>query len=271
MLSNTQKKATLLLLAKQFSVAALYLLSGSLTHHFIISNGIVSIVWLGSGLALAALLLGGRTYIWGVFFGSFALNVLTNDSIWAIGGITLADVLAALLGYKLLTRNGQSDFNLRTLSNYLQLILLGGCMASVVGALIGVLSMLLAGYITPSNFFVNFVHWWMGDVMGVVLLATLALVWKHRPLLSMKQCLEAILLLSATFIVGQIVFIGWFHDSVGLIARGYWQYFFVTLIAIRLGGCAVTIALMMIATQALIGAVNTTGLFSDDIAKTCLQ
>ena len=71
---------------RQFAVAALYLLLGLLIQRFNLDSGIASIVWPGSGLALAALLIGGKRYIWGVLLGSLLLRSLTLDSIWAVGG-----------------------------------------------------------------------------------------------------------------------------------------------------------------------------------------
>lgn len=56
----------------QFSVAALYLLLGRAVHHYIINHGIVSIFWPGSGLALAAVLLGGKRYLSGVFWDRYS-------------------------------------------------------------------------------------------------------------------------------------------------------------------------------------------------------
>ena len=119
---------------KQLGIA---LLSGYVINYTFTSNNIVNALWPGSGLALAALLIGGRGYIWGVFLGSLLLNVLSNDSLWAIGGITLANVLEALFGGWLLTRNDQSASSLHTLRNYLRLITLGGGVACSVGAIIG--------------------------------------------------------------------------------------------------------------------------------------
>jgi hypothetical protein len=47
---------------KQLGIALLYLLSGYVINYTFTSNNIVSALWPGSGLALAALLIGDRKY-----------------------------------------------------------------------------------------------------------------------------------------------------------------------------------------------------------------
>jgi len=43
-------------------------------------NGVVSVIWLPSGLALAALLLGGKRYACSVFLGAFLINIISINS-----------------------------------------------------------------------------------------------------------------------------------------------------------------------------------------------
>jgi integral membrane sensor domain MASE1 len=208
-----------------------------------------------------------------VFLGSLLLNILSNDSLWAIGGITLANVLEALLAVWLLTRNDQSASSLCTLRNYLRLIALGGGVACSVGAIIGGLSLLLAGYITPVDYVGNVSRWWRGDTLGVILVTPLILVWwreKCEPF-NAKQPLEGLLLIGMSFLVGQIVFLDWFHEYLSDTPRGYMMFFCVTWVAIRLGTRGVTFVVLMIATQAMLGAHLKTGFFAHEIARANLH
>ena len=52
---------TLIEWLKQLGIAALYVLFGYIIQYNFTSQGMVSALWPGSGLALAALLIGGRT------------------------------------------------------------------------------------------------------------------------------------------------------------------------------------------------------------------
>lgn len=260
---------------KQIAVAVLYLLLGMIFQLTFSSNGIVSIIWPASGLALAVLLVGGKRYIWGIFLGSLTLNALLDDSLWAIGGITLVNVIEPLLGVWLLTGNKKSTSFLDSLPSYLQLIVLGGGVASIFGGIIGPLSLLLADFITTADYFKNALHWWMGDALGVVLITTLILAWhkvKPSPLINRKQLankkvFEGLLLVCATFIFGQIVFLDWFHEYFSDTPKGYVMFLSVAWIAIRLKDQWVTLVVLMIAIQGLFGAYHTIGFFAHDIAR----
>ncbi len=256
----------------QLLIAALYLCFGIIIHLNFISQGIVGVVWPGSGIALAALLIGGRRYIWGVLLGSLLLNLTANHSLWAISGITLANVTEAWVGYWLITRSEQTRATISTLRDYLRLIAMGGA-TSLIGATIGALSILLAGYIAPAEYLENVSHWWMGDTLGIALLTPLALAWfqDNRARLSGKQWAEAVLLFGIAFIAGQIAFLGWFDDFLSDAPKGYWMFLFVAWVAIRLGTRSVTLLLLMLATQALSGSYHEIGVFSHDIADANLH
>ena len=256
-------------LLTQLAVAVLYLISGLLIHHFIISHGIVSIVWPGSGIALAALLIGGKRYLWAIALGAFVLNMLSSHSPWIILGFTLANVLEAYLGWWLLTRHTNAPFQLNSLKNYLRLIGIGGATASIPSALIGALSLLLASVISPADYFYNALHWWMGDTLGIVLLAPFILTWQKTPAKNYisQQKLESLLLVLSAFIVGQIAFLGWLNQYFSHIYTSYFAFMVVTWVAIRLNIKYVTLVTLMMAFQALLGAYLGMGTFQHDIAN----
>ncbi|MGZ4957071.1 MAG: PAS domain S-box protein [Methylobacter sp.] len=251
---------------KQIGIALLYLLCGYIVHHNFTHNNIISTAWPGSGLALGVLLIGGKRYILGVILGALSLTILTNDSLWAIGGITLAITLEALLGVWLITRNDHSALSLHTLRDYLWLIVAGGGIAGIVGAVIGGSSILLAGYITPVDYFASVVHWWMGDMLGVVLVTPFILAWyqEKRVPFNAKQLLEGLLLISMTFLVGQMVFMDRLYEPP---SDGYVIFFCVAWVAIRMGSRGVTFIILLIATQAMWGAHLGIGIFAHDIAR----
>lgn len=267
-LSNSTNSLTLL---KQLSVAFVYWLLGNLIHQYVISDGIVSILWPSSGLALAALLIGGKSYTWAVLLGALVLNAQANDSAWAIIGITITNVFEARLGLWLLTHQGSPHVLLRTLPDFFRLILLGGVVSCFAGALIAVFSLYLAGYIPASAYMDRVWHWWMGDTLGVIMVTTFMLSWQYHIPITRQKCIETVILIGLTFVVGQAVFLDWFQSSIGQVAKGYWMFFFVSWVAIRLEVWAVTAVLIMTATQAFIGALLGKGDFADDIAKAGLH
>lgn len=75
---------------------------------FFAADGVTSIVWPPSGLALAALLLGGARYWPGVLLGAFAGNLLAGSSALVSLSIASGNTLEALAGLWLLPRIGPS-------------------------------------------------------------------------------------------------------------------------------------------------------------------
>ena len=88
-----------------------------------------------------------------------------------------------------------------------------------------------------------------GDALGVIMITPLILVWRRAPTewFTPKKLIEVTLVFGSTFLFGQIVFLDWFHESVGFVAKGYWVFLFITWIAVRIGVRGVTVALLMIA------------------------
>ncbi|MDD2720320.1 MAG: EAL domain-containing protein [Gallionella sp.] len=251
----------------QSAVAVLYFLFGNFIHSHFTSNGIVSILWPGSGLALAVLLIGGRGYLIGLLAGSLLFNWYANSSPWAIIGITLANMLEAWFAYSLVMRE-PGMVRLATLRDYLHLIGLGGALAGLVGSALGVMSLLLAGYIAPAELPANFLHWWMGDTLGVVLLTPFLLVWLMNDFSrsNVRLLVRGAGLFLLTFVAGQIIFLDWFREYLTDTPKGYWMFLFIAWSAMRLGRRGTMLMVLMVAVQALVGAYREIGFFRHDIA-----
>jgi len=254
---------SLYVLLKQFGVALLYLLLGLLVHQSFKTLGAVSIIWPGSGLALAVQLIGGRRYIWGVCLGSLILNAASSSSLWVIGGITTANVMEAFVAVRLVSRNGHPITSLRTISDYLKLGILGGIIAGAIGACIGAFSLLHAGIITSDYLTRTLLHWWMGDTLGILLVTPFVLSWHQKWLkaIAINKLFESLLLISITLLVGQIVFFEWFNQYINAGLKGYLIFICITWIAIRLDSRSTTLALLLVAVQALTGAYFGVGIF----------
>jgi len=258
-------------LPKQFGVAAIYALLAHIVDLYFRSDAVASIFDPASGWALAVLLIGGMRYAWGVFFGALLIHAISGNLFWVSAAIALGNTLGAMLGAWLLTRDNRFNSRLRSLRDYLRLILLGGVGCSI-GALIGVAALMVSGALEPEAFLLGLTRWWMGDVLGIILITPLFLVWRleKSDWLEMKRVHVAALLLGLTFLAGQAVFLEWFHGSIGLVAKGYVMFLFIAWVAVRLGTWGTMVALVMTAVQALLGAHYGTGFFADDIATTQL-
>ncbi|MDO8293235.1 MAG: MASE1 domain-containing protein, partial [Gallionella sp.] len=267
--SNTQRRLTGLL--KQLGIAAIYALVAYMVGSYLKSDTVASVFEPTSGLALAVLLIGGLRYAWAIFLGGLLFSIISGSPLWVTVATTLGNTLGPLLGAWLLTRDDRFDSRLRSLRSYLRLILLGS-LGNAIVAPIGYMALLVSGFPAGESYFKDVIHWWMGDTLGIILITPLFLVWRleKSDWLEMKRVHVAVLLLALTFLAGQAVFLDWFHDSIGLVSKGYVMFLFIAWVAVRLGTWGTVIALVITAVQALLGTHYGTGFFADDIAATNL-
>jgi signal transduction histidine kinase/integral membrane sensor domain MASE1 len=257
---------------KLFAFTALYWLLAKTVLTFFSSNGFIAVVWPPSGLALAALLIGGKQYASAVFLGALLINTATGAPFKIAMLIGIGNMLEAWFGVWILSRNKNFSNSLPTLRDYLHLFILAGGVGSIIAAVIGTSALVLSGVLSSSSMLENISHWWMGDALGIILITPLILVWQRgtEPSLKLSKCIETLLLLGLNFLAGQIVFLGWLHDSLGHLAKGFWMFLFISWIAVKLGTRFTAIALLMTAVQALWGAYLSVGYFAHDMADSQL-
>jgi len=238
-------------------LALLYVLTARFSLSYFSPDGSASVFFMASGLAIATLLLGGRDYFWSVLLGALALNLLQGKPLLIAVIISLGSCAGAYLGAWLLNRKVRFDVSLQSLRDYLLLVCLGGGAACLIPALIGTLALLFAQMIEQDVFFTTFVYWWMGDTLGVLLIAPLILAWVsiQRKWQDSRQVVETLLIILLSFVIGQNVFLGWFQDSFGGYPKNYWIFLFVTWAAVRIGSRATTLILFMTAVQIMEGSV----------------
>ncbi|GMV79081.1 MAG: hypothetical protein AMXMBFR7_02650 [Planctomycetota bacterium] len=179
-------------------VAASYFAFGKLGLFLAIPPGYATAVWPPSGLALVALLLWGPRLAPGVLLGSFILN---GHQVWlqdepaglipalllplAIG---IGATVQASLGAWLIERSVGASNPLEQPGAIFRFLLLGGPLACLVNATVGVGALWLSGAVDAAAAPFNWWTWFTGDSLGVVIFAPLTLialgqppeVWVHR-------------------------------------------------------------------------------------------
>ncbi|MFC5300352.1 PAS domain S-box protein [Azospira restricta] len=250
--------------------AVIYALLAKIALTFHSANGLVTVFWPGAGVALAALLIGGRRYWPAIYLGSIAGQVWTGQSPTVAAIVAIGDVATPLLARWLLLRDDSFDAALRTSRDYFRLCWLGGALSPLASAVIGIGTLLLAGKIAAAGATGEFAHWWMGDALGIIVITPLVLIWRRLPQYGAWTTPEAAGVLGLSFLLGQVVFLDWFSEVFGLINRGYWLYLIVVWGAVRLGVHGVLLIVLTATLQALTGAASGIGYFGDDLARTGL-
>src|SRR5215510_6427181 len=154
-------------------VFALYLAAGKLGLSVPFTSGNVSPVWPASGVALASVLLWGYE-VWPVLaFAAFFVNFLSPIPTLSCIGIALGNTSSALVGAYLVRRFTNNRLSFDRLRDVAGLMAFGGAVAPMVAASIGVTTLLLTHVRAWSGFSTAWRVWWLGDAMGVLIIAPL--------------------------------------------------------------------------------------------------
>jgi PAS domain S-box-containing protein len=168
-------------------VALAYLIVGRLSLLLAIPPGFASPVWPAAGIALAGVLVWGMRALPGVAIGSFAVNLVagltvggapdflaaTPVAVGVAAGATLQTAFAVVLLRRFLP---VTSWHLESGREIGLLVLIGGPVSALVNALIGPTVLQAAGLIEGPAFGVNVFTWWVGDAIGAIVIAPVALL-----------------------------------------------------------------------------------------------
>jgi PAS domain S-box-containing protein len=173
------------------------------------ANSSVTAVWSPSGLALAAVVVWGSRVWPGIWLGAFLADLTTQGSALAVLGIATGNTLEPLLGAFLLSRVGFRR-NLERIRDVVALVLLAGALSTIVSATIGVASLDADGLVRRGMFLSTWRTWWLGDIVGDVLMASALLVLTASPRAPKRRLwqAEAAALAAALVAVSVIAFSG---------------------------------------------------------------
>lgn len=167
-------------------------------------------VWPPTGIALAAVLLLGYR-IWPcIWLGAFLVNITTSWSIAATTGIATGNTLEALLGAFLVNRFARGTRAFERAPDILKFMVLAGALSTAVSATLGVTSLSLVGLASWDTFWTIWMTWWLGDLVGAVIVTPLIVIWCTGPWprWPRRRILEALAMLALVVGCGFVVFGG---------------------------------------------------------------
>lgn len=189
-------------------MALLYVLTAKAGLMFAVVGSTVTLVWPPSGIALVAVLVFGYRMSWGIALGSFLVNAATDIPLAAAGAIAVGNTLEALAGGWLLQKPGGFHHALDRRRDVFALIILAAVLATAISALVGSTALSLSGVVGGGDFPSVWLKWWLGDMMGVLVVAPplLAGFSRVKPGIPPRSALEAGALLLALGAVGYAIF-----------------------------------------------------------------
>ena len=140
-------------------------------------NPSASPIWPPTGLALAAVLLGGLRMWPAIVIGAFAANVTTAGTPATAAVIALGNTLEALAGGYLIGRwsGGRETFLSPWRVAKFALVAVGP--ATVISATVGDLTLSVAGLAAWTKFTPIWITWWLGDAAGALVVTPVIVLW----------------------------------------------------------------------------------------------
>jgi len=141
-----------------------------------IPPGYSTIIWPAAGLAVTAVMLFPKQAPWGVFLGSLLVNIWATWSnyqtiTWLLPSlIALGSTLQSCVGAYLVRRFIGVPFLFHQTRLVLRFLFLAGILSTLIGASVGSLSLLSLGVISKNEFFTNWLIWWGGDMIGILVM-----------------------------------------------------------------------------------------------------
>jgi diguanylate cyclase (GGDEF)-like protein len=161
-------------------VAMAYIVSAKLGLTLAIVHPSATPIWAPSGIALAALLILG-TDVWPlVFICAFIVNLTTAGSIATSIAIGAGNTVEALAGAYLVNRVAGGRHPFDHAENVFKFTALAGLVATVLSPTIGVSALILGQFASWSSFPRIWLSWWLGDALGVIVVAPVILLWSAR-------------------------------------------------------------------------------------------
>lgn len=169
-------------------------------------------LWPPNGVFIAALIMTRRS-AWPSLVGTACLAELTGNALWFGNSLPLAttyfaiNAVESLIAAVLLRPHFPQPVNLANLRQVAALVLLGACLAPMIGAtLVGILDSQLGRH----DFLIAWRLWWLGDATGILIAMPLSLVvcdlWARRSEHKIGEALIAVLSVASVLIVGAVAF-----------------------------------------------------------------
>ncbi len=200
-------------------VALCYALLGWLAHYLSTASGFASVIWFPAGLALGCTLAWGWRILPGVALGALLINTIlhavSGDSAALSLVVGLAITFGVCLQVVLAVRLICQDEDVPLLDRWpeiMRFLLLGGLAAPAISASIGAATLMVAQDKELLQWADVALSWWLGDALGIMLLAPVALsvcislddpasIWGKRRISVGLPLLATLLVLTVAFMI----------------------------------------------------------------------
>ena len=194
--------------ARALLVASAYFSTGWLGLQAPYLGSHITLIWLPTGIAVAALLRCGRSVWPGIYLGSLLVNLAIGSSLPLAAGIAVGNTLGPLLSVFWLGRTGfhPAFDRQRDVGKFIVAAALGMALSAVGGTA----NLLAAGVLPLSAASSAWLSWWMGDSVGVLLAGPLLLTLTQDNIAYLRR--QRGELLRWTIIAAPLAWFAFFQD-----------------------------------------------------------
>ena len=269
-----QIKSVAIYLEKILALAVIYQLAARVGLKMAYVQPNTSPVWPPVGIALAALLLFGFQLWPGISLGvllGFTWTGVSFSLVFLALGITIGNTLEVLALAYFLKKFVHFRNEIDRIQDVVGLLFVS-LACTIIGASIGTTTLMLTGNGAWQSFWAIWVTWWIGDLLGVLVVAPMLLTWGSIPAISSNKrtYLEGgilLLLVAAVtwFVFSSIPPVGVFHQ-----ALIYVIFPFVIWAALRFGQKGATLTITIVSGIAIWGTSQGMGPFSMELKNDSL-
>ena len=159
------------------TVSAAYVVSGYAGLKLAFVGHLVTLFWPPSGLAFAAVWLWGPSLLPGVWLGAFATNLIVSDD-WTLAAEVGVGSMGATVAANVALREWLSRHSDTGEFGRVLLFILVALGSTMISATIGTRAVAANGIIDESAR-LTWLVWWLGDAMGVLIVAPPILLWRR--------------------------------------------------------------------------------------------
>src|SRR5437870_161246 len=191
-------------------LAIAYIIAGKLGLMLASLHASASPVWPPAGIALAAMLLFGLRVWPAILVGAFLVNLTTAGNVATSIGLGVGNMVEGLVGAYLVNRYANGRLAFDRARDIFALVGLAAVGSTTISATVGVTTLSLAGFAEWAHFGPIWSTWWLGDVVGAIVVTPVVLLWSERLAMgwSRRWRLEAAALLISLSLVTLTVFSG---------------------------------------------------------------
>ena len=194
-------------------LAAAYIVAAKLGLTFNPVAGFATLVWPPTGIALAALLIFGARLWPGILIGASITSMLLGGSVAVAIASGVGNTLEAVAGLYVLRRVPGFTLSLETFGTVLGLVFVA-FVCTTISATIGVASLFLGHILPAAQLGTTWQAWWIGDLIGALLVAPIILVWTSPPRVQCSQHGGEVAALAAAVVAVSLV--TFFGDAPGI-------------------------------------------------------